>query len=212
MSTFGERLEFALKYRNMRKSTLALRLGIDRSYITNYIKGKYSARPDTIQKMAKILRVSPAWLSGYDVPMEPNDASNGTAHSVPILGYVAAGIPIEAITDIIDYEEIPAHMAKDGSEYFGLQIKGDSMEPKISNGDYVIVRKQDDCDSGQIAIVCINGNEATCKKIMKQENGILLVPFNPSYETVFYSNKEIDEIPITIFGIVAEQRRKYIKL
>ena len=103
-------------------------------------------------------------------------------------------------------------MAKDGSEYFGLEIKGDSMEPVISNGDYVIIKKQSTCESGQIAIVCVNGDNATCKKILRQESGIMLVPFNPQYETVFYSNEQIEQIPITIFGIVVEQRRKFVNV
>lgn len=128
---------------------------------------------------------------------------------VPVLGYVAAGIPIEAIQDIIDYEEIPEQLARDGSEYFALQIKGDSMEPKISDGDVVIVRKQPDCDSGQIAIVCVNGDHATCKKIMKQPTGILLKPLNPSYDPTFYTNEEIESIPITILGRVVELRAKF---
>ena len=69
MATFGERLKTALEYRNMKKSVLAYRLGIDRSYITNYINEKYRARPEMIDKMAEILGVSPAWLNGYDVNM-----------------------------------------------------------------------------------------------------------------------------------------------
>lgn len=128
---------------------------------------------------------------------------------VPVLGYVAAGIPIEAIQDIIDYEEIPEQLARDGSEYFALQIKGDSMEPKISDGDVVIVRKQPDCDSGQIAIVCVNGDHATCKKIMKQPTGVLLKPLNPSHDPTFYTNEEIESIPITILGRVVELRAKF---
>ena len=161
--------------------------------------------------MAKALKVSPLWLAGYDVPMnEANNINRKTnAVKIPVLGKVAAGIPIDAITDILDYEEISSDMIKDGSEYFALQIKGDSMEPKISSGDVVIVRHQPDCDSGQIAIVCVNGNEATCKKIMKQPTGIMLVPLNPTFEPTFYSNKEIEEIPITILGKVVELRAKF---
>ena len=185
----------------------------------------------TQQELAKYLKISPSAIAmyesgkrmpDYDLIIEIADFFNvdlnhiyekkaPNAVKVPILGYVAAGIPIEAITDILDYEEISPDMVKDGSEYFGLEIKGDSMEPIISNGDYVIVKRQPNCDSGQIAIVCVNGCEATCKKIIKQDNGILLVPFNQAYETAFYSNEQIEQIPITIFGVVVEQRRKFIK-
>ena len=161
------------------------------------------AKTVTLQRIADAAGVPLSYITG--------DTANGSV-KIPILGYVAAGIPIEAITDVIDYEEIGPELIKDGSEYFGLEIKGDSMEPIISNGDYVIVRKQEDCDSGQIAIVCVNGNEATCKKIVKQENGIMLVPFNPSFETTFYSNEEIKSTPIAIYGVVVEQRRKFVRI
>ena len=100
-------------------------------------------------------------------------------------------------------------MIRDGSEYFALQIKGQSMEPKISDGDVVIVRKQPDVDSGQIAIVCVNGDHATCKKVMKQQSGILLQPLNPAYEATFYSTEDIENIPITILGRVVELRAKF---
>jgi repressor LexA len=100
-------------------------------------------------------------------------------------------------------------MVKDGSEYFALRIKGQSMEPKISDGDVVIVRCQHNIDNGQIAIVCVNGDQATCKKVVKQTNGILLVPFNPAFETAFYTNEQIESIPITILGRVIELRAKF---
>ena len=109
---------------------------------------------------------------------------------------------------IIDYEEIPAEMAKDG-EFFGLQIKGDSMEPRICEGDVVIVRKQDDAETGDLVVAMINGNEATCKRLMKYKDGIRLMPSNPTYEPLFFSNKEIEEKPVKIIGRVVENRQKY---
>ena len=69
MATFSERLKIAILNKNIKQTVLAYRLGVDRSYISNYLSGKYSARPETIAKMAKILDVSEAWLSGFDVPM-----------------------------------------------------------------------------------------------------------------------------------------------
>ena len=179
---------------------LAKHLKISGSAIAMYESGKRMPDYDLMLEIADFFNVDLNFL--YE------KKSKG-AIKIPVLGCVAAGIPIEAITDILDYEEIDPSMIKDGSEYFALQIKGNSMEPKISNGDVVIVRKQEDCDSGQIAIVCVNGNEATCKKIIKQESGIMLVPLNSSYETVFYSNNDIIDIPITILGRVVELRAKF---
>jgi len=127
---------------------------------------------------------------------------------IPVLGYVPAGIPIEAIEDIIDYEEISEQLASNG-DYFGLKIKGNSMEPRITEGDIVIVRKQSDVESGDIAIVLVNGNDATCKKLIKHENGISLISFNQVYSPKFFTRDEILNKPITIVGRVVENRQKY---
>ncbi|MGI5892347.1 MAG: LexA family protein [Bacillota bacterium] len=127
---------------------------------------------------------------------------------IPVLGRVAAGIPIEAIEDIIDYEEITEDMARTG-DFFGLQIQGDSMEPRITEGDVVIVRKQPDIISGQVAIVLINGQDATCKKVVKHENGLSLISFNPTYSPKFYTDKEVMDLPINIVGKVVELRGKF---
>ena len=127
---------------------------------------------------------------------------------IPVLGYVQAGIPMDAIEDIIDYEEIPESMARSG-EYFALQIRGNSMEPKFSAGDVVIVRKQSDVNSGDIAVVLVNGDDATIKKIKKRPDGVMLIPNNPEFEPMFYSNQEIEELPVVVLGKVVELRAKF---
>ena len=127
---------------------------------------------------------------------------------IPVLGKVVAGIPLDAIEDIIDYEEIPHSMAKSG-EFFALQIKGDSMEPRIKEGDVVIVRKQPDVESGEVAIVLVNGDEATIKKVQKFNGGINLVPSNPAYEVKTYSKDDIESLPVSIIGKVVELRAKF---
>ena len=118
------------------------------------------------------------------------------------------GIPIDAVMDIEDYEEIPRQMAAAG-EFFALRICGDSMEPKIENGDIVIVRRQPDCESDDIAIVLVNHDEATCKKIRKLPNGIMLISTNPKYDPMIFTNHDIEELPVTILGKVVELRAKF---
>ena len=127
---------------------------------------------------------------------------------VPVLGSVPAGIPLEAIEDILDYEEIDEETAKKG-EYFGLKIKGDSMYPLILENDIVIVRKQDVVESGQVAIVMVNGDEATCKKIIINDDGIMLVGYNPAFTPIYYSANDINEKPVRIIGRVIEARRAF---
>lgn len=127
---------------------------------------------------------------------------------IPVLGNVAAGIPIEAIEDVIDYEEISEELAHTG-DFFALKIKGDSMEPRICDGDVVIVRKQDYAETGDLVIVLVNGDSATCKRLARFPSGIRLIPFNQAYEALFYSNEEIVNKPIKIIGKVVENRQKY---
>ena len=127
---------------------------------------------------------------------------------VPVFDKIQAGIPIENNEDIIDYEEIPIKMAKQG-EYFGLQIKGDSMAPRFQKGDVVIVRKQSNIANDDIAIILVNGNDATIKKIKKDKNGIALIPLNPNYQIKYYSNAEIVELHVTCIGKVVELRGRF---
>lgn len=127
---------------------------------------------------------------------------------INVLGRVAAGIPIDASENIIDTEEITQEMAQTGT-FFGLQIHGDSMEPKMSEGDVVIVRQQDDAESGEIVIVTVNGTDATCKRLRKYRDGIELISSNPSYKPIFFSNEEIIKKPVKIIGRVIELRAKF---
>lgn len=127
--------------------------------------------------------------------------------SIPILGNVAAGTPAEAVENIIGYEEISPTLAATG-EFFALRVDGDSMEPRMKKGDIVIVRKQEDVESGDIAVVLVNGDAATIKRIKKRPEGIMLIPSNPSFEPMFYTNEEINTLPVSIIGKVVELHAK----
>ena len=127
---------------------------------------------------------------------------------INVLGRVAAGIPIEAVEDVIDTEEITESLARTGT-FFGLQIHGDSMEPKMSEGDIVIVRQQNDAESGEIVIVTVNGTDATCKRLRKYRDGIELISTNPSYEPIFFTKEEVESKPVRIIGKVVELRAKF---
>lgn len=127
---------------------------------------------------------------------------------INVLGRVAAGIPIEAVEDIIDQEEITEELARTGS-FFGLQIKGNSMEPHICESDVVIVRQQDDAESGDTVIALINGDDAVCKRLRKYQDGIVLISNNPAYDPMYFTNQEIENKPVRIIGKVVELRRKF---
>ena len=209
----AKRLSLALSNLNMKPQELADKSGVSKASISQYVNGSHAPSNISSGKMASVLKVNPLWLMGFDVSMVEDDVneSKSLSHTgivIPVLGRVVAGIPITAAEYVIDTEEISQAMAADG-EYFGLQIKGDSMEPKISNGDVVIVRKQSDADDGDLVIALVNGNDAVCKRLKKYAEGIALLSTNPAYEPMYFSEKEIAEKPVEIFGKVKELRAKF---
>ncbi|WP_407382836.1 LexA family protein [Ruminococcus sp.] len=212
MATFAERFCEALSIRKISPVELSRALDIPESAISHYKKGLYEPKQRRTQAIAKYLNVSIAWLMGADTPFKPYEfdtfSPNKVIHRVPVLGRVAAGYPIEAVENIIDYEEISEAMARSG-EYFALQVKGDSMLPRFTDGDIVIVRKQEDVDSGDIAIMLVNGDEATIKKVQKFEDGINLIPSNPAYDVMTFTKKEILSLPVVCLGKVVELRAKF---
>lgn len=130
-----------------------------------------------------------------------------TSRRIPVLGRVPAGIPIEAITDIIEEIDLSGHSVQDGYDYFGLLVTGDSMLPEYRDGDIVILRMQQTAQTGDDVVAYIGNSDATLKRLTVTENGIQLRPLNPSYEVRSFSNEEIRTLPVTIAGIVIEQRR-----
>jgi len=197
---FCDILKVLRKKEGYSQAELGKILGISKSTVCMYELGERMPDYEMMKTISNIFGVSMDYLYDKEKP---------SPLRIPVLGYVAAGVPIEAIEDIIDYEELDPKEYRDGAEYFGLQIKGASMEPRFTDGDVVIVRQQPDVDSGQIGIVCINGDHATCKKIKKTPEGVMLISTNPAYEPIFYSNEEITSIPITILGRVVELRAKF---
>lgn len=209
---FGEILKKLREQTGISQRKLAEVLHVSQQTVGSWEVNRTTPSPEIMNKIADYFGVTLDSIYGRKTTNN-SIQQESRATRIPVYGYVAAGIPIEAIdnfdsTDPDDWEEIDEHMSKDG-EYFALRIKGDSMEPKMSSGDVVIVRKQPDAESGDIAIVCINGDEATCKKIKKTPEGIMLISLNPAYEPMFYSKKQVEELPLTILGRVVELRAKF---
>lgn len=222
---FSGRLKKAMSDKQMKQVDLCNKTGIDKALISNYLSGKYKAKQDKLHKLAIALDVSEGWLMGYDVDMdrewfeekEPSEISIDNARyietttktiKIPVLGKVPAGVPIEAIQDILGYEEIPASMLKSGNNYFALKIDGDSMYPDYKTGDIIIIKQQNDCNSGDDCVVMVNGDDATFKRVIKQEKSIILKPLNNNYEPYYFNEYEILTKPVKIIGIAIEVRRK----
>ena len=205
----GENVRYLRLQKNISQEELALALGY-KSY-TTITKWESGVSEPTLKMATQIasyfgISVNDLCYKKLSSPISNNSEIKGV--KINVLGRVAAGIPIEAVEEIIDTEEITEEMASTGT-FFGLRIHGDSMEPRMCEGDVVIVRKQDDAESGDVVIAMVNGDDATCKRLRKYRDGIELVSINPAYPPMFYSNEEIETKPVKIIGKVVELRGKF---
>lgn len=181
-------------------------LHINKSTLSRIENGLREPKSSFIEEYANFFNVTIDYLLGNSNIKELTPTKGV---KIPVLGSVVAGVPIEAVTDILDYEEIDQEMAKKG-EYFALKVKGSSMEPLFCENDVVIVKQQPDVENGEIAVVFVNGGEATLKRIQKIDTGIMLVAENNAvYKPTYYTNNEIQEKPIVVVGKVVELRRKF---
>lgn len=205
---FGDILKKLREQSGVSQRKLAEEIHVSQQTVGSWEVNRTTPNPDIMNRVADYFNVSLDYLLGRETTNSSNKKTPRIGVKIPVLGYVPAGIPLEAVEDILDYEEISPEMARNG-EHFALKIKGDSMIPDIKNGDVVIIRIQPDVESGEIAIVKVNGDEATCKRVVKHKTGISIVANNPNYEPVFFTNKEIEELPVTVVGKVVELRRSF---
>lgn len=202
-SNVGQRIFEARKRRKISRKEVADFLQVHETTIKRYEDGNTKKLPtDRLEKIAKYLNTSIEYLMGWEEEQKPQGVK------IPVLGTVAAGIPISAVEDILDYEEIPQSWQNQG-EFFGLRIKGDSMKPDINDGDTVIVKQQSTANNGDVVIALVNGDDATCKKFEKLDNGIMLISNNSEYSPMYFSNEEVTTKPVVIVGRVVELRRKF---
>lgn len=202
---FSKNLIFYLEKHQKTQREVAESIGVSPQTFNTWCQGIALPRMGKLQRLADYFRVEKSALIDEHSPDSPSGVPLGIR--IPVLGRVAAGIPIEAIEEVLDWEEIPNTMARRG-EFFGLRIKGDSMSPHIMNGDTVIVRQQSDAETDDIVIAIVNGNDGVCKKLKKTSSGVMLISLNPAYEPIVFTDGEVDEIPVRIIGKVVELRRK----
>lgn len=207
LDKYGSIRQFALKI-DIPYTTIdsILKRGIDNSNVGNVIK------------MCKALNISVDKLienneliSNLEFDNADYLAIDSDTVQIPVLGIIKAGIPIEAQEEILEYVEIPKKWTLGGKKFYGLKISGDSMFPKYQEGDIVIFEQNEDKElyNGKDCAVMVNGNDATFKKVLLNENGITLIPYNTAkYEMMIYSNHDIEDLPIKIIGIAKEKRTK----
>ena len=214
VDNFSNRLNTAIRLRNIKPIELSEKTGIDKSKISSYMSGRYKAKQDGVYLLAQALNVNEAWLMGLDVPMERNlkiesnvFPTSDIPKKVPVIGKISSGLPILAVENIEGYEFAPSSHIKEGYEYFYLRVQGDSMNLRFNEGDIVLVQKQDTLENDEIGVILVNGDDATVKKY-KSENGlVILEPLstNPENTVQIYNPKNIS---IKIIGKVVSYQGK----
>lgn len=200
-------MNIGLKLKNLRlqndktQTDMAKILNVAKSTVSMYERNRREPSADMLKKYAQTFDVTLDYLLGNERPVEGQDYI-----TINVYGSIPAGIPIEAIEEITDTEDLSLKEYDQNKTYLGLKVDGDSMYPKYLDGDTVILEKCPDCETGTDAAVYVNGYEATLKTVIKNENGtITLKPINPTYSPTTYG--EGDD-PVRILGIVKEIRRK----
>lgn len=208
---FSKNLNSYLEKYQKTQCEVAESIGVSPQTFNTWCQGIALPRMGKLQRLADYFHIEKSNLIDEHSEAKASNSSRTPAINgvrIPVLGRVAAGIPINAVEEILDWEEIPEDMARQG-EFFGLSIRGDSMSPRIMNGDVVIVRRQDDADTGDIVIAIVNGDDGCCKKLKKHPDGITLISLNPAYSPMVFTKTEIDDVPVRIIGKVVELRGKF---
>lgn len=197
----SERIKEAMKINNIKQVTLCELTGIPKSAMSQYVNGTISPKDERLSRLAKALGVSEAWLKGYDTPMRPAQISGieflqGNVHMAPLFESVAAGFGCYANDQIIDYVPLLINNEADAEQTICIKVSGDSMYPKIENGDIIVVQKMDSVDSGSIGVFLIDDEEGVVKRAnyVYGEDWLELVSLNPEYMPRRFEGREVERV------------------
>lgn len=206
--------EQRIKHGYKSQKELADVLFVNQTAVSQWERGVTTPSSQLLVKLSELYGVTTDYLLGHvkedlaSSSLDKHPVSSGVIR-IPVLGQIQAGVPMEAIEDVLDWEEIPASWGSGNRQYFGLRVKGDSMYPKYLEGDTVILQKEKTCDNGDDCAVLVNGDAATLKQVFFRDGGAIeLRPINPAYPPRTYTPAEIESLPVQVLGIVVELRRK----
>ena len=199
---FSENLKKQAAIAGENQPDIAEVLGVTKSAVNAYFMGNKMPRMDRIKKLADHFGCNVS-----DLVDDKSIEDQITAVAIPVLGTVPAGVPIEAIQDILGYEEIPKIMADTG-EFFCLRVEGNSMYPLLYSGETIVIKKQETADNGDIVVALVDNEETTVKRLKKVSDGIILEAENPEYNSLYFNEKQIQNEKVKIIGKAVESRKK----
>ncbi len=209
---FSKNLKFLRENKGISKNKLGEMVGVNQTTIGRWENNEITPSIDNVEEVAKVLNVPLPDILIQDLSFDnatPVDISSDIIQ-IPVYGTIKAGIPIEAQEDIIEYVDIPKSWTKGGKKFYGLKISGDSMFPKYDENDIVIFEQNEDREmyNGKDCAVMINGTESTFKKLLVNEQGIVLQPYNAAYDIMMFSREQVENLPIRVVGIAREKRTR----
>lgn len=211
-NNFATNLKHLRIQSGMTQEELAKKMDKDYSTIGKWELGQRSPIMTDVIKIADIFQVSLEKLIGSSMIYDNAEVVDVDSNivKIPVYGTIKAGIPIESQSNIIDYIDIPKEWTRGDKKFYALKISGDSMFPKYSENDIVIFEQNDDKElyNGKDCAVMINGTESTFKKVLLNDQGIVLQPYNTAYDIIMFSNEQIEQLPIKVVGIAREKRTK----
>ena len=203
---FAKNLNYYMTINKKSRSAVCRDLDIPYSTFTDWCNANIYPRIDKIEILANYFDIKKSDLVENK---EKTDILGNTVIAIPVLGTVKAGYDYLAQENLIGTVDVETSLVGNGEDYFALKIHGDSMSPVLVEDDIVIIKKQNDFESGDIVVAIINGNEATIKKGKKSDSSILLQPLNSAYEPLIFTYEEMKSIPVTIVGIVKQLKREF---
>lgn len=203
---FAKNLKYYMELNNKDRNDICRDLQFPYTTFAEWYNGNIYPRIDKIELIANYFGIKKSDLIERK---ERTDKLGNPVISIPILGTVKAGYNYLAQENWVGTIDVETSLVGNGEEYFALKVKGDSMAPIFIEDDIVIIKKQNDCENNEFAVVIINSDEGTLKKVKKTDNGIILQPINPAYGPVMYTHEEMEAIPIIIVGVVKQLKREF---
>jgi repressor LexA len=198
------RIRYLRLQKAMKQEELSRVINVSQASLSGYENEKYEPDKKTLLKLAAFFGVTVDYLLGIDTPA---DCSKAPCANIPVYKNLRADAPNQFPREIYYYQPVGPYVGTEG-EYFGLQVSGDSMEPRICEGDVIIARRQADADTGDIVIVQVGTEYAAVTELVKYESGITLVSLNHKYHPRSFTNDEISSLPVVIMGKAVELRRR----
>ena len=209
---FSTNLKYLREKAGLSQNKLAEKIGVNQTTIARWEDDNRVPTIDNAIDVAEALNVPLPCLLGKDLRFDNAELVELETDiiKIPVYGTIKAGIPIESQTDIIEYIDIPREWTRGGKRFYGLKISGDSMFPKYSENDIVIFEQNEDKElyNGKDCAVMVHGTESTFKKVLLNEQGIVLQPYNVAYDIMMYTKEQAEQLPVKIVGIAREKRTR----